>query len=1183
VKAFAGTIAAVASAAVLLVPSGAAAQVQFDVMHSFAGGASDGASPQAALIQGTDGNFYGTTVRGGLFDEGTVFRMTPAGSVAVLHTFGHPCPGCTHGAGPEAELLQGIDGNFYGTTARGGTSGLGTVFRMTPDGTVTTLHSFLGVGGSDGASPVAGLFQTPDDNFYGTTPSGGTFNRGTVFRMTPAGSVTVLHSFAGGGTDGSEPTAALIRGSDDAFYGTTSTGGNANSIDGAGTVFRMTADGAVTILHAFVNGFGSRPLGALVQASDGNFYGTTQNIGGVTAGAGGTIFRLTLAGFTVMKSGAFGGGQNPTDGLIQGNDGRLYGTAPAGSAFSNGSVFQLTLSGTLTTVHDFTGADGRNPHGALLQAADGNFYGTTESGGASGGGTIFRVRLAPLGPMQNLRATIVAGPKVQLTWDGVAGAESYTVKRALSPGAETVLASGITGTSYLDADVANNTSYYYIVSAVTTLAESSSNEVSIRLGRIVPGDFDNDGRADLTVYRPSNVNGYVLQSHGSYSYANFLQFTWGAPADTPVPGDFDGDGQTDRAVYSDATGSWSIRASSEQYGTSTTYAWGAAGDIPLLADFDGDRRSDLAVYRPSNGMWLIRLSSVNYSETASVSYQWGLPGDTPVSGDFDGDGRTDLAVFRPATGEWLLRFSAAGYSYATWTSYQWGLPGDLPVSGDYDGDGKADLVVFRSSNGTWYLRFSASGFSYATATSLQWGLPGDTPVPNDYDADGRTDVAVWRATGPRTPQPSGPALAAGRWFILFSTSQYSYGAAASLQWGLEGDVPIARDTVALRAPADVHASVTPGVGVSLTWTVVPYAASYTIRRVSGNTETLIATGIPQTGYTDRSVVDGTTYRYTVSAVSTARESVHSGAVLVRVGPPVPADFDGDGLADLAVYRPSSGQWLVQPSQSQDDSGAALDFTWGLPDDVAIPGDFDGDGRTDLTVYRPSTGGWHVRFSSDQYSAATSASYQWGEAGDIPLLADFDGDRKSDLVIYRPASGTWLIRFSSNGYDPAASTSYQWGVAGDKPLAGDFDGDGRTDLAVFRPTSGEWFLRFSSDQFSYATWTSYGWGLPGDEPLVTDFDGDGRTDLAVYRPSNGNWYVRFSSSQFSHTTAAAYGWGLSGDVPAPNDFDGDGRTDIVVWRPSEGYWLMLLSSTGYDYGAWRIVPWGLPGDVPLAKK
>jgi uncharacterized repeat protein (TIGR03803 family) len=304
------------------------------------------------------------------------------------------------GAGAST-LVQGLDGNFYGTTTAGGadsckigpnSSSCGTVFKLTPDGTLTTLHRF---DGKDGMSPNAGLVLATDGNFYGTTQFGGDLSCnapsgcGTVFKLTPGGTLTTLHRFDF--TDGFVPNGPLVQATDGNFYGTAN-GGGAN---GDGTVFKITPGGTLTTLHNFDFTDGAFPSAGLVQATDGDLYGTTSSgSGGARPFCGncGTVFKITPGGaLTTLHTFDDTDGQYPYAGLVQATDGNLYGTTYGGGAYHYGTVFKIAPSGTLSTLHSFSGADGANPFlAALVQATDGNFYGTA-GGGANGDGTVFKI------------------------------------------------------------------------------------------------------------------------------------------------------------------------------------------------------------------------------------------------------------------------------------------------------------------------------------------------------------------------------------------------------------------------------------------------------------------------------------------------------------------------------------------------------------------------------------------------------------------------------------------------------------------------------------------------------------------------------------------------------------------------------------------------------------------------
>lgn len=273
----------------------------------------------------------------------------------------------------------------------------------------------------------------------------------------------------------------------------------------------------------------------------------------------------------------------------------------------------------------------------------------------------------------------------------------------------------------------------------------------------------------------------------------------------------------------------------------------------------------------------------------------------------------------------------------------------------------------------------------------------------------------------------------------------------------------------------------------------------------------------------------------------------------QVNEATPFDFDGDGRADITVFRPGTGAWY-----SFYGSDPFTVSVFGSEGDVTVPADYDGDGITDIGIYRQSTATWWYKGSL----AGNTAVIQWGSVGDIPRPSDFDGDGKADLIIYRPTNGMWY-RFGSTG-----NVSYvAFGQAGDIPLVADMDGDGRSDPTVFRPSTGTWWYAASSEGGAYRAAV---WGLAGDIPVPADYDGDGKTDPAVYRPSTGVWYI-INSSDLSYNIQT---FGLSGDRPVAADYDGDSKADIALFRPSDQVWYVLQSTSGF-----AAVQWGISTDIP----
>jgi len=377
----------------------------FTTLYSFTGG-SDGGEPSGPFAQDAAGNLYGSAGWSNNVTNGTVWRLTPAGKLTVLHTFG----GTGDGAFDTSGIIRDAKGDLYGTTAYGG-FGDGTIFKLSKTGKETVLYRFTGK--PDGMWPTAGLVRDDAGNLYGTTSIGGSHSCGentgcgTVFKLDPAGKETVLYNFKGQ-PDGWNPLVArLVRDAKGNFYGVTYYGGLNACTYGCGTVFELspTSKGKwkETVLYSFAGpgADGQNPYSTLILDTNGNLYGTTEwGGGGMCFGIGcGTVFKLDKTGKETVLYSFTGGsdGAAPSTSLIQDAAGNFYGGTTQGGKTNStcpqgcGTLFKLDVSGKLTVQHSFNGKDGVGGTFGLRDAA-GTFYGyTSHPGGADGWGTVFEL------------------------------------------------------------------------------------------------------------------------------------------------------------------------------------------------------------------------------------------------------------------------------------------------------------------------------------------------------------------------------------------------------------------------------------------------------------------------------------------------------------------------------------------------------------------------------------------------------------------------------------------------------------------------------------------------------------------------------------------------------------------------------------------------------------------------
>ncbi len=606
-------------------------------------------------------------------------------------------------------LLAGTFTKFNGAASA-------NLVRTEQDGTLDSSFN----PGTGFSSPPSDLFVQPDGKIIAI----GTFLQyngaavGTIIRILPNGALDTSFNVT---LDAGRYPFALELLSDGRIY----IGGNFSTVNGTlrPGVARLNSDGSLdTNFNALIGGIPT--ISAVRVQPDGKVL-----IGGNFSGIGG----FNRSGFArVDSTGALDQAFDPSDtsvgGIYVGSDGKIY-TTPVLSA-STGKILRRMPDGNVDPTYAdtlFTSDSGDASLKSILVRSDGTVIVGGKFDKVAGQPGRNLIRLTPTG-------TLDAGfmPK---------GAD-LPVARLLESGAD-------------KAYVVGN---FALIDSVPRAGNARFSIEPYR--RVTPFDFDGDGKADFSVFRPSSNTWYQLFSSG----IPFEAAAFGSAGDQPVPADFDGDGKTDLAIFRPSSGQWWYRSSIT--GTQIAFQIGAAGDRLVPSDFDADGKADYVVYRPSTSQWF------RFGSTAGsmATVQFGIAGDIPVVGDFDGDGKGDLAIFRASTGDWWYAASGSGNAQR---ATHFGANGDIPAPADFDGDGKTDMAIFRPSTGVWYV-LKSSDYS---ALIVPFGLGTDKVVPADYDGDGKADIAVFR---PST----------GIWYVLRPTEGF-----LGLQWGNSTDIPAANSYI----------------------------------------------------------------------------------------------------------------------------------------------------------------------------------------------------------------------------------------------------------------------------------------------------------------------------------------------------------------------------------------------------
>lgn len=573
----------------------------------------------------------------------------------------------------------------------------------------------------------------------------------------------------------------------------------------------------------------------------------------------------------------------------------------------------------------------------------------------------------------------------------------------------------------------------------------------------------------------------------------------------------------------------------------------SGGSAPVgvaVADFNGDGRQDIVTVETSAQMWI---GNGNGTFAAPVAVAVGTSPFGVVTGDFNNDGNHDFATANAQSQNVSVRLGNGTGGFGAVTNVAVG--GELyhlAVS-DFNNDNNQDLAVLQNFGGSRAIAIlignGAGGFVFSnsfTTGSLSFGIA-------KLNADANQDLIGGSGL---TSQVS----------ALLGNGSGSFGSPIGSNSFTPGQSFGVADLNA-DGIQDLVVGGNNALGIQFGNGNGTFTQGYLFQIGSLN-NTTVTGDFNGDGRTDIALQQNLPNCPSCTNTTTT--------VVVRRPVSSNVDFDGDAVCDLSVFRPSDGTWYIRNS-----SNATVSYQpWGTATDRPVPADYDGDGKTDIAVWRAGAFGFYYILNS---SNNTFRLEQFGQTGDQPILGDFSfapsfgqfPDGKADLAVYRNGSSggasTFFYRDSANNPNNAV-TYVPWGIDGDRPVAGDYNGDGTTEIAVFRPSTALWYIRTSAVTTTYVRF-----GLADDKQMPLDYDGDGRTDVAVFRPSSGVWYINQSSTGQLRISP----WGLPTDRLVPGDYDGDGTADLAVFR--DGIWYVQRSTSG----ALGVETFGSTGDQPAA--